>query len=204
MKIDATYQPTLTFLQTIDPRVSSTPPVSAVPTVQPEVIATPAEKEETPIPAAEQTAPTIIAEKVDTPPKVDEIDVDKELERGIVFLGNKQCPQAETAFKKVIKASPNHAVAHYNLAQTYMEIGALTAAKVEVDKALRLNPSYQPAQHLIEGIAYLVNKERQRQLQKKLIKYLVPLAVVLLIGFIAFRYSVFSGLMPQPTPRRFQ
>ena len=159
LKIDATYQPTLTFLQTIDPSVPPTSQVAAVPTVQPEVTATPVEKEK-------------------TPPKVDETDIDKELERGVVFLSNKQYTQAEAAFKKVLKASPNHAIAHYNLAQTYMETGALTDAKIEVDKALRLNPSHQPAQQLKEGIAYLADRERQRRLRKKLIKYLVPLAAV--------------------------
>ena len=201
LKIDATYQPTLTFLQTIDPSVPATPQVAAVPTVQPEVTATPVEKEETPVPNVEQTAAERTpVEKENAPPKVDGTDIDKELERGAVFLSNKQYTQAEAAFKKVLKASPNHAIAHYHLAQTYMEAGALTDAKIEVDKALRLNPAYQPAQQLKEGIAYLADREKQKQLRKKLIKYLVPLAAVLIVGFIAVRYGVFSGIMPQPTP----
>ncbi len=203
LKLDATHQPTLSFLQAIDPGVSTPPSVSVVPPEQPDIVATPAVEEvETPKPTAEAT-PTVSPEKENAPPKADDAndtDIDKELERGIVFLANKQYPQAEAAFKKVIKASPNHAVAHYNLAQTYMETGALTDASVEADKALRLNPSYEPAQQLKEGIRYLANKERQRRLQKKLIRYLVPVAVLALVGFIAFKYGGFKLILPQPTP----
>ncbi len=202
LKLDATYQPTLSFLQAIDPGASTSPPVSVAPTEQPDIVATPAVEEvETPKTTAEAT-PTVSPEK-ENAPKLDDAndtDIDKELERGIVFLANKQYPQAEAAFKKVIKASPNHAVAHYNLAQTYMETGALTDASVEVDKALRLNPSYQPAQQLKDGISYLANQARQRQLRKKLIRYLVPVAVVVLVGFIAFRYGGFKVILPQPSP----
>ena len=137
------------------------------------------------------------------PPKIDAVndtDIDKTLERGITFLANKQYLQAEEAFKKVIKVSPNHAVAHYHLAQSYMETGALTDASVEADTALRLNPSYQPAQQLKEGIRYLADRERHRRLQKKLIRYCVPVAVVVLVVFIGFRYGVFKGILPASTP----
>ena len=103
LKIDATYQPTLTFLQTIDPRVPSTP------TEQPDVIETLVEEDNTPLPTAEQTTSEIKSvEKDDTPPKTDDpdIDVKKELERGVVFLSNKQYPQAEAAFKKCLRTMP--------------------------------------------------------------------------------------------------
>ena len=53
-----------------------------------------------------------------------------------------------------------------------MEAGALTDANIELEKALRLNPAYQPAQQLKEGIAYLADRERQRRLRKKLINIL--------------------------------
>ena len=138
LKLDTTYQPTLSFLQAIDPGVSSPPQVSDVPPEQPDAIAIPAvEKENTEKPAAEEPTPTTTPEKEKAPPKTDDTDVNKELERGIVFLANKQYRQAEAAFKKVIKASPNNAIAHYNLAQTYMETGALMDASIEADKALR-------------------------------------------------------------------
>lgn len=178
LKLDATHQPTLTFLQTLEPRVPPTP--------------------------SQQSAtrqPNFKKKQEKAPPETeDDTDIEKELERGVVFLSNKQYPQAEAAFKKVLKASPNHAIAHYHLAQTYMETGALTDAKIALEKALRLNPAYEPAQQLQEGIRYLSNKARQRKLQKKLIRYLVPVCVLVIVGFIAFRYDVFSGILPQPIP----
>lgn len=201
LKIEATHAPTLSFLQAIDPG-ASTPPVSVAPTQPPDGIATEIETENTAKPIAEPV-PTTPENKAAVPPESDtanDTDIDKALERGIVFLANKQYPQAEAAFKKVIKASPNHAVAHYNLAQTYMETGALTDASVQVEKALRLNPSYEPAQQLKEGIRYLADQERHRRLKKQLIRYCVPVAVVVLVGFIGFRYGVFKGILPASKP----
>ena len=205
LKIDATYQPTLTFLQAIDPGASTLE--------QPDSVATPAVEEiETPKPQDPPTSTKNLVEKENAPPETDDtngtdktddtngMDIEKDLERGIVFLANKQYPQAEAAFKKVIKASPNHAIAHYNLAQTYMETGALTDASIAADKALRLNPSYEPAKQLKEGIAFLANSERQRILQKKLIRYIVPVMIIGIIGFIAFRFNLFSGILPEKTP----
>ena len=196
LRIDATYRPVHSFLQAIEPSMSTTPRKDDDPIEQPDVIEIPVEKQDTP----EQPNPTTLPEKEKTPPKPDDTDIDTELDRGIIFLANKQYPQAEAAFKKVIKASPNHAIAHYNLAQSYMETGVLTDAKIQVDKALRLNPSYQPAQQLQEGIAYMANKERQRQLQKKLIKYLVPIAILTIAVFIAYRYGGIKVILPQPKP----
>ena len=201
LKIDATHAPTLSFLQALDPG-ASTPQVSVAPTQPPDVVATQAEKEETAQPIEVPVPPTSENQEA-APPKAEaanDTDIDKTLERGITFLANKQYPQAEAALKKVIKASPNHAVAHYNLAQTYMETGALTDASVEVDTALRLNPSYPPAQQLKEGIGYLADQERRYRLQKKLIRYAVPVAVVVLIVFIGFRYGVFNRILPASTP----
>ena len=196
LKLDATYQPTLAFLQAIDPGAS--------PPEQPDSVATPAvEQIETPKPTELPPSTTNPVEKENTPPETENAnhtDIDKDLERGIVFLANKQYPQAEAAFKKVIKASPNHAIAHYNLAQTYMETGVLTDASIEADKALRLNPSYEPAKQLKEGIAFLANKERQRKLQKKLIRYIAPVVIIGIIVFIAFRVNLFSGMLPEKTP----
>ncbi len=242
LKIDATYQPTLAFLQAIDPRVSPTPQVPSVPTTQPDSVATPAvekietlnpvdpptlttipvekvnahqpedppitittpvQKIDTPKPVDPPTPTTIPVEKENAPPETDttnNTDIDKDLERGIIFLANKQYPQAEATFKKVIKASPNHAIAHYNLAQTYMETGVLTEASIEADEALRLNPSYEPAMQLKEGIAFLAHREKQRILQKKLIRYIVPIVIIGIIGFIAFKYNLFSGILPEKKP----
>lgn len=201
LKIDTTHAPTLSFLQALDPGASA-PQVSVAPSEPPDVVATQAETENTAKPTAEPV-PTTSDNKEETPPKADaanDTDIDKTLERGITFLANKQYRKAEAALKTVIKASPNHAIAHYHLAQSYMETGALTDASVEADTALRLNPSYQPAQQLKEGIRYLANRERQRRLQKKLIRYGVPVAVVVLAVFLGFRYGVFKGILPASTP----
>ncbi|MCG9129132.1 tetratricopeptide repeat protein [Candidatus Poribacteria bacterium] len=136
LRIDITYQPILSFLQAIEPSIPTTPQV-VVPTEQTDVIEKPIEKED--IPKQEETPkqpnPTIPPEKEKAPTIADDIDIDTELERGIIFLANKQYQQAEAAFKKVLKSSPNHAIAHYNLAQSHMETGVLTDAKIQVDKA---------------------------------------------------------------------
>ncbi len=204
LKIDATYQPTLTFLQAIEPDTSTPPPVSAVPSEQPDSVVTPAvEKIETPKPVDPSTSITTPVEKENAPLTADNTnwtDIDKDLERGIVFLANKQYPQAEATFKKVIKASPNHAIAHYNLAQTYMEIGALIDAKVEIDKVLRLNPQYQPAHQLKDAIAYLMNRDKQQQKKKKQLRILIPIIALIIVGFLAFKYNGLSWLIPEKPP----
>lgn len=219
LKIDTTHAPTLSFLQAIDPGASA-PQESVAPSEPPDVVATAAEIENTAkpievpvpttaeppaeaLPKADATPATDIDKAPAAPPASDAAnatDIDKALDRGIVFLANKQYRQAEAAFKKVIKASPNHAIAHYNLAQTYMETGALTDASVQADAALRLNPSYAPAQQLKAGIRYLADQERHRRLKKRLIRYGVPVAVVVLVVLIGFRYGVFKGILPPSTP----
>lgn len=204
LKIDATHAPTLSFLQSLDPGASTPQTVDESEQA--------AEKKGSR--TTENDPPTVRnrvqpqgkskkPQKEAIPPKADaanDTDIDKTLERGITFLANKQYRQAEDAFKKVIKASPNHAIAHYHLAQTYMETGALTDASVEADEALRLNPAYQPAEQLKEGIRYLADRERHRRLQKKLIRYCVPVAVVGLVIFFGFRYGVFKQLLPASKP----
>ena len=204
LKIDATYQPTLTFLQAIEPGAFTPPLVSADLSAQPDSVVTPAvEKIETPKPADPATLTTTPVEKENAPPTVDDTNgtvIDKDLERGIVFLANKQYPQAEAAFKKVLKASPNHAIAHYNLAQTYMETGALIDAKVETDKALRLNPQYQPAHQLKDTIVYLMNRDKQQQKKKKLMRIFIPVIALIVVGFLAFKYNGLSWLIPEKPP----
>ena len=185
LRIDETYAPALSFLQVVDPSADA------------DVIDVSVDKADTHNPASEQ--PIAKETSVDKP-AVDETDIDKELERGVVFLGNKQYPKAEASFLKVIKASPNHAIAHYHLAQAYMETGALGDASVEVDKALRLSPSYQPAQHLKAGIRYIAKQQKQHRRQKQLIRYLSLVAVVVIVCFIAIRYGGLKAIFPHPTP----
>ncbi len=203
LKIDANYLPVLSFLQTIEPRVSPPAGLSVAPAVQ-----IGAKEKEHP-PTAEplvrasadvsvQPAVDIDAKKKPKPPADDtEIDPDKEMERGRVFLGNKQYPQAAAAFKKVLKASPENALAHYHLAQTYMETGALTDAESQADEVLRITPQYQPARDLKSAITFLAKRERQQRIQKKLIKILLPLAVLVVGVFIASQLGLLRGILPQ-------
>lgn len=204
LKIDANYQPVLSFLQTVEPRPPQPTGISVAPAVQ-------IEKKEEPQPpvAASRVRPSADVsvmpaeepiEKEKPRPAVDEIDIDKEMERALVYLGNKQYPQAEAALKKVIKAEPQNSLAHYHLAQTYMETGALHDAQSQVDEVLRLTPQYQPARDLKNAITFLAKRERQRRFQKKLIKFLAPLAVLVVGVFIASQLGFLRGILPQKRP----
>ena len=205
LKIDATHPPTLSFLQAMDPG-ASTPQVSVAPREPPDVIAPQTEKEKTATSAA-VPVPTTPQNKAAAPPKADAApaaDIDKELERGIIFLANKQYLQAETAFKKVIKASPNHAIAHYNLAQTYMETGAFNDARSQAEKVLSIRPEYEPAQDLKKAITFIENQEKQKRLRKQLIRYLLPFALLIVSVFWAYKSGVFAGILPQTRPPALQ
>lgn len=217
LTIDPNYQPALTFLQII-----ALPPLkpgvrNRTPIVPPEPAASaPVTRKNTERPAETPRLPDVenTPQQVSAPvsDKVTELDVStpitkenpepvidsaKEMERGLVFLNNKQYPQAEAAFKKVIKANPHDAAAHYNLAQTYLEIGAFNDAKREADIVSRINPQYQPIHQLQTAIDFLSKREKQQQIQKRLVRYLLPLAIIIIVGFITFRYGVFDGLLPE-------
>lgn len=216
LNIDPNYQPALTFLQIIRLPPLKRGDLKYAPAENPEPdVSTPAGREK-PEPAAEvsrlpqvgNTPEQVPAEnpKPDVNAPIDSenpgpsVDRDKEMERGLVFLSNKQYPQAEAAFKKVIKANPHDAVAHYNLAQTYLEIGAFSDAKREADIVSRINPQYQPIHQIQTAINFLSKREKQQRIQKQFIRYLLPLAVVIIVGFITFRYGVFDRLLPEKIP----
>ena len=68
-------------------------------------------------------------------------------------LGNQQFGEAIATFKVVVDRYPNFTEAHCGLAQAYLEQGDdLTAAKVSVQNALRIDPDYPVALALLEGI----------------------------------------------------
>ena len=190
LKLDATYQPARSLLEAIEPRV----PDPATPNESPadrQLEKTISSTEKQVFPVESDPPPSRVAVETDIEVAV-ETDVDKEMERGLAFLGNKQYQRAEAAFKKVLKAHPHDPHGHYNLAQTYLELGELTQAKIEAESALRLNPSYLPAEQLIKAITYHTKAVKRQALQKKLIRYLLPVAVVLVVGFLAIRYEVLS------------
>ena len=153
-------------------------------------------------------APEVVPQTVRPAPKttVPEIepdggaDIDKEHELGLVFLANRQYLQAEAAFKKVIKAQPTHAVAHYNLGQTYLELGALNDAERATDTALRLKPNHRPADELKKAITFLRKREKYKKLQRKAIRIGLPIVLVLVLGFIGIRTDVFNQILPKSLP----
>ena len=187
LQIDPNYPPVLSFLETIDPRPSVPEPLKTLP----------AQSEE----SQEETQPVM---PVVQPVNASEVAVspasDKEMQQALVFLNNKQYPQAEAALKKVIKANPHDAEPHYHLAQTYVEIGALNDAEREAGIALRIRPEYQPALQLQNAITLLKKREKNQQLHKKIRRILLPLTILAVAGFIAFRLGVFSGLLPEKIP----
>lgn len=185
LKIEPTYEPALYFLQAIAPQEPKQTRQNAHPVEN-------TEQETRPIPT-EQTEPPV--EEI-------ELDIAKEMERGLVFLNNKQYPQAEAAFKKVIKSSPNDATAHYNLAQCYMEMGAYGDAKREADTTLRLQPQYQLAHQLQNAIRFLSKREKQQLLYKKIKRYLLPFAIVAIIVFVAFNMGWLTRLLPEKMPSK--
>ena len=216
LTIDPNYQPALTFLQIIALPPLKTGVRNQTPIVTPEPAASmPVTRKNTEPPAEPPRLPDVentpqqvpvenpepdVSTPIDSENPEPSVDRDKEMERGLVFLSNKQYPQAEATFKKVIKANPHDAVAHYNLAQTYLEIGAFSDAKREADIVSRINPQYQPTHQLQIAIDFLSKREKQQRIQKQLIRYLLPLAAVIIVGFITFRYGIFDRLLPEKIP----
>ena len=183
LRIDPNYAPVLAFLQTIEPSLpapDNTPPVAATE------------------PAA--VASVDVEKPSQAPQEIDADALDKEMQRARVFLNNKQYPQAEAAFKRIIKSNPNTVVPHYHLAETYMEIGAFSDAQREIDIALRMRPTYQPALELQNAITLLKKRAENYERNKKLRKILLPLAVLAIAGVIAFRAGVFSSFLPEKLP----
>ncbi len=175
LKIDPNYTAALSLLEAIDPNSSQpTPKNTATPTTK----------------------------KIEPTPNPDPVptDIDKEMERGRVFLNNKQYPQAEATFKKIIKTEPQSYQAHQQLGQTYLEIGALNDAKSEADIALRIRPDSRPAQELQNAIIFLTKREKQQQLEKKIIVYLLSIAILTVCGFIAFKFGIFDRFLPEKIP----
>ena len=175
LKIDPNYTAALSLLEAIDPNSSQSTPNN------------------TDTPTTEKTEPVPNPDPVPT-------DIDKEMERGRVFLNNKQYPQAEAVFKKIIKAEPQSYLAHQQLGQTYLEVGALNDAKSEADTALRIRPDFRPAQELQNAIIFLAKREKQQQLQKKIKGYLINIAILTVCGFIAFKFGIFDRILPEKIP----
>ena len=186
LRIDPTYAPVLSFLKTIDPSLPDPEPADTLPKPSDE-------------PASDVASVAVEASSQETQER-DAEPLNKALQRALVFLNNRQYPQAEAALKKIIKANPNDVAPHYHLAQTYMEIGAFGDAQQEIDIALRMRPTYRPALELQNAITLLKQRAENQERNKKLRKILLPFAVLAIAGVIAFRFGVFSGFLPEKLP----
>lgn len=209
LKIDPNYQPAKSLLEAIDPNFTD------IPIPDTSEIQDTSTEQETDIVELQPTEATqqedesnsqSTAEEPDTPVQ-DKPDLQKDLERGLIFLSNKQYNNAIEAYKKVIKADPNCIDAHYGLGQTYLEVGALDDAKSAAEEALKLDPRHQPSLELLQAIKYLVNLERNRKIQKKVFIYASIFLIVAIGVFAMYQYGVIFNngrngppIPPKPTP----
>ena len=117
-------------------------------------------------------------------------DMRRDLERGLIFLNNRQYTQAAAAFKRVIKADPSLVEAHYGLAQAYLEIRAFDDAKATTDEVLRRNPHHQQARELLQVIKFARNIERNQEIRKKILRYAAIIGIIALVVFAAIRVDI--------------
>ena len=137
-----------------------------------------------------------------SPSSADTSDVKQDLERGQVYLNNRQYNQAAAAFKRVIKVDPSLVEAHYGLAQAYLEIGAFNDAKAATDEALRRNPNHQQAREFLQIIKFGRNLERNKEIRKKILSYAAIFGILAVCVFAAIRFDiiplpVFSSTPPE-------
>ena len=194
LSIDASYEPSLAFLRAIKVSDLNLDTVaseleasdeSTTPTLQTEI--------------PKETSPASVTPEPDTS-LTTSVDTDKEMERGLVFLTNKQYPQAEACFKKVLKSDSHNADAHYNLGQTYLEIGAYDDAVREAELALRIKPNYRSAVELKNAVSFLKKRSQRQQLMRNLTRYVIPVCVIAIVVFIILGRGFFAGLFPERVP----
>ena len=114
----------------------------------------------------------------------------RDLERGLVFLNNRQYDKAAAVFRKVIKADANSVEAYYGLGQAYLGIEAFDDAKAAADEALKRNPNHQPTHELIRMIKFARKREKKGDIWKKVSAYVVILGIVALGVFIAIEPDI--------------
>ena len=127
----------------------------------------------------------------DTPSNV--TDVKKHYERGEAFLNNKQYNEAAAAFKRVIKADPDFADAHYGLGVAYLEMGALEDAKTAAEEASKLKVDRQLVHELFTAIKHVEISQRREKFWKKGLSYTAVLGVIAVVAF-------FLWPKPEPSP----
>lgn len=203
LKLDSNYQPAISLLEAIDP--TFTPPATqpATPSVD-DAENAPNVPADTNVNSQPTHQPPDAIRQVDVPsrpsesseqttPDSDTSDVERDLERGLVFLNNGQYNQAAAAFKRVIKADPSLVEAHYGLAQAYLEIGAFDDAKVATEEALKRNPKHQKARELLQVIQFARNREKNRKIKKKVLKYTAVFGVIAVGTFVLIKLCIIPG-----------
>ena len=161
-------------------------------------------------PTPRQSAPT----KSTSIPPADTPNTKQDLERGLVFLNNRQYNQAAAAFKRVIKVDPDSIEAYYGLGEAYLEIGAFDDAQAATDEVLKRKPNHQKARELLQIIRFARNREKNREIRKKVLKYAAVFGIIAVSLFVAYtlNWFPFQDQMPsnlslsisleEPTPSR--
>ena len=137
-------------------------------------------------PTSRQSTPT----KPTSTPPADTSDVKQDLERGLIFLNNKQYNQATAALKRVIKADASSVEAHYGLGQAYLELGAFDDAKAAADEVLKQKPNHQEARELLQIIRFARNIERNQKIRKKILSYVAILGIIAVGIFIEIKFEI--------------
>ena len=145
---------------------------------------------------AHPTPPRPSPTKAESTSPADTSDAKQDLERGLVFLNNRQYNQAAAAFKRAIKVDPSLVEAHYGLAQAYLEIGAFDDAKIATEEALKRNPTHREAREFLQIIRFARNMERNRKIRKKVLKYAAILGFLVVCVFVAIRPDIISCHIP--------
>lgn len=121
----------------------------------------------------------------------EDIDIDKELELGLVYLNQNLYQRAIETFEKVIQANPDSVEGYSRLGQAYLACGGYDDAKASAEKALELNPNHNPSQDIIKTIKFIRKAEKNVDKRKKVLLYASIVLVVFAGLFITYRYQVF-------------
>ncbi len=199
LDIDPNFQPARVLLEAIDPSFSSSLPTKTVETQatpQPDINVT--EKEthvkETHVETKQSQTIDSLSKKQDVENGVvQESDLKKIIDLGMIYLGSRQYRQAAVAFEKAIKADPNCVEAHYGLGKTYFETGAFDDAFSAAEGALSLNPQHIPSQELLQMIQYVTEVHRKQKIRKKVFIFASVISIMVFGLLVAYRYEMFSS-----------
>ena len=161
LKLNPNYQPARLFLEAIDPNFT---------------------------PSETQTAEP--SESDETKTALAQTDTTRDLERGLIFLNNRQYNQAVAAFERVIKTDANSVEAHYGLGQAYLGIEAFDDAKAAAEEVLLRNPNHQSTRELLQLIKFARNRDRKHDIRKKVLAYAVIFGIVAVGAFIAIKPDI--------------